>query len=211
MALKIHPSQPQQKTNPMKKLFPVIIAAFALAAFNAKAQQQAGDLAIQFSGNYNSQTIEFDGTRIKSYFGNVYIKLGKFFTPNLELGVKPNVFFSPEVEQNPRDPKKPKTTLKTRAGFGIYGSYSFLTADGKFMPYAGAEIGYLPVSEDATVNLGPYAGIKYFVTEKINVDANINYLINLASTYGNEFTDVSISPLFQFNIGVGVIIGKLNP
>jgi outer membrane protein W len=191
----------------MKILYTI---AFVLLTHCLLAQQQAGDLSIQFSGNYISQRIVIDNKTTKIYAGSIYLKFGKFFTPNIELGVKPNLFFSPRIETNPRDPNDTKTKLKTTLGLGLYGAYSFLTADGKFMPYCGVEVNYLPSGDEATVNLGPYAGVKYFVTERINIDANINYLINLASTYGNETRDLGleIKPLFQFNIGVGVIIGK---
>lgn len=185
------------------------------ASFAASAQQEQGDLSIQFSGNFTSQTIEYrdfnnDGFKTKLVSGNIYVKIGKFFTPNIEMGVKPNIYFSPKITANTREPGKPKTTLKTTVGFGLYGTYSFLTADAKFMPYGGAEVNYIPVGSEATVNLGPYVGVKYFVTETINIDANINYLVNLASTYGNEVRGLDISPLLQFNLGIGVIIGKRN-
>jgi len=191
----------------MKKVYALVLSLIAFASYG---QQQAGDLSIQFSGNYSTSKVEYDGIKVKNFFGNIYVKVGKFFTPNLELGLKPNVFFTPKVKAND-DPKKTKYSLKTDFGLGLYGTYSFLLPNGKFLPYAGAEINYLPIQDDASVNLGPYAGVKYFLTEKINIDANLNCLINLASTYGNDFTDVEFSPTFQFNIGIGVIISKDNP
>ena len=80
----------------MKKL--TVIGAFLVIALSVHAQQQQGDLAIQFSGNYFSQNVTFNDTKIKSFGGNIYVKLGKYFTQNLELGVKPNVGFFPETE-----------------------------------------------------------------------------------------------------------------
>jgi len=188
----------------MKKL---MLVAVSLIAFTAQAQQEKGDLAIQFSGNYYSQTVNSGSTEIKTYGGNIYMKIGKFFTQNVEMGVKPNVTFFPDQESKIVDGKiVTKTKLKSNVGFGIYGTYSFLTADAKFMPYAGAEISYVPSGEESTVNLGPYAGVKYFVTEKINLDANMSYLMNLGSSYE---TDVNIGGMFTFNVGVGIILGKL--
>ncbi|HZX73194.1 MAG TPA: outer membrane beta-barrel protein [Cyclobacteriaceae bacterium] len=189
----------------MKKL--ILIAFSILTAFAAHAQQEKGDLAVQFSGNYYAQTVTSGTTDIKTYGGSIYMKLGKFFTKNVEMGVKPNVTFFPDIESKIVDGKiVTKTTLKSNVGFGIYGTYSFLTADAKMMPYAGAEISYVPSGTESTINLGPYAGLKYFITEKINLDGNMSYLINLGSSYE---TDVSIGGLFTFNIGVGIIIGKI--
>ena len=190
----------------MNKIYVLIL--FAVLSSEVYAQQQAGDLSIQFSGNYFSQSIEYNNIKRKAFSGNVYVKLGKFFTQNIEMGLKPNIFFTSKEKANPNDASDVKYSLKTTFGLGLYGTYSFLTADGKFLPYGGAEVNYLPFQDDATVNLGPYIGCKYFVTEKINIDANLNYLINLASTYGNSVRGLDISPTLQFNIGIGVIISK---
>ena len=192
----------------MKKL--TVIGAFLVIALSIHAQQQQGDLAIQFSGNYFSQNVTFNDTKIKSFGGNIYVKLGKYFTQNLELGVKPNVGFFPETESEIVDGEiESETKLKANFGFGIYGTYSFLTADAKMMPYGGAEISYVPSGDESTVNLGPYAGVKYFLSEKINIDANLSYLLGLGSTYG-QADNVKIGGLLNFNLGIGVILGKIN-
>lgn len=191
----------------MKKLF-VIVAL--LAFISANAQQQKGDLAIQFSGNYFSQKVTVNDTEIKFFGGNIYVKLGKYFTQNLELGVKPNIAFFPKGETKTVGGKtETKYKLDANFGFGIYGTYSFLSNDGKMLPYAGAEISYVPSGDESTVNLGPYAGVKYFLSEKINVDANLSYLLGLGSTYGTS-DDVKIGGLLNFNLGIGVILGKIN-
>jgi hypothetical protein len=191
----------------MKKL---LLVALSVIAFTAHAQQEKGDLAIQFSGNYYSQKIDFGTTEFKSFAGNIYLKVGKFFTPNIELGVKPNVSFFPEFDSKIVDGKiVSKQKLRSNVGFGVYGTYSLLTADAKFMPYAGGEISYVPSGDESTINFGPYVGVKYFLTEKVNIDGNMSYLVNLGSTYANQ-NDINIGGLFTFNIGVGVILGKLN-
>lgn len=188
----------------MKKLS-VIVALLAFFV-SANAQQQQGDLAIQFSGNYFSQKVTVNDTDIKTFGGNIYVKLGKYFTQNLELGVKPNIAFFPKTEVEGTTIKQ---KLDANFGFGIYGTYSFLSNDGKMLPYAGAEISYVPSGEESTVNLGPYAGVKYFLSEKINVDANLSYLLGLGSTYGQS-DNVKIGGLLNFNLGIGVILGKIN-
>lgn len=175
------------------------------------AQQKAGDLALQFSGNFVTQRFEIDNVPSRVIQGNIYVKIGKFFTQNLEMGVKPNLFFSPDIKVNTKDPTKNQTTIKTNVGFGLYSAYSFLTANGKFNPYGGAEVNYQPTGDEAFVNLGPYVGIRYFVTERINIDTNLNWLINLGSTYGNSVRNsgLEISPALNLNIGVGVVLGKI--
>jgi hypothetical protein len=176
------------------------------------AQQKKGDLSLQFSGNYYSQRYTIRNDVTKFGFGTIYVKMGKYFTPNLELGVKPNVNFLLFTETTPAtdtEPKKRETVFTTNVGFGLYGTYSFLTKDGKFLPYLGAELNYAPVNNEATINLGPYAGAKYFVTERINIDANLSFLLNLGSTVEEPRGDYEVGPLFTYNIGIGVLLGKL--
>src|SRR6186997_1138184 len=111
----------------MKKL-PILLAL--MVSLTVYAQQEKGDLAIQFSGNYYSQKITVKGETQRSLFGNIYVKVGKLFTDNLELGVKPNVNFTLVKEYDfSQDNPKPKEKVVTNVGFGIYGTYSFLTSD----------------------------------------------------------------------------------
>jgi len=178
-------------------------------AFTSFAQQEKGDFSIQFSGNYFSQKIEVAGFSLNTSSGNIYLKLGKFVSQNLELGIKPNLSFQPG-----------RSGLETAGvdvslGFGSYGTYSFLTEDAKGMPYLGAEINFSPAGKDAngdsqmTINAGPYGGFKYFLNEKVNLDVGFNYMFNLASNLDSTL-DTKIGGLFMFNIGVGVILGKVN-
>jgi hypothetical protein len=194
----------------MKNIFTLCALVVSLSAFG---QQQKGDLSIQFSGNYYQQRYVFDKQSYRFGIGNVYLKVGKYFTENIELGLKPNASFSmmtTEVTSKTGEVTDTKNKFTTNLGFGIYGTYSFLTANGKFLPYAGAELAYAPIDDEKAINLGPYAGVKYFVTEKINVDANLSWLMNLGSTSEKSRDDYAVKPMVNFNIGIGVLIGKLN-
>ena len=182
----------------MKKLLTLLLLFVTAACL---AQQEKGDLSIQFSGNYFSRKIKFDGEDYGYSAGNIYVKVGQFFTPNLEMGVKPNIMFYTETEGSGDSAKK---KLKTNVGFGLYGTYSYLMPDGKMIPYAGAEINYVPSGKESTMNLGPYVGLKYFLRENINIDANLNYGITLGSSFGEG--DLDIGGLWMFNVGIGVII-----
>ena len=185
----------------MKKILTLLSVCLSLGCF---AQQQKGDLSIQFSGNYFSQKGKVGDTDYQISYGNIYVKIGQFFTPNVELGVKPNVMFY--LEDDSEDSKK--KNLKMNVGFGLYGTYSYLTADGKMVPYAGGEVNYIPYGKESTINLGPYAGVKYFLRENVNIDANVNYSINVGSSFGSQ--DVDFGAALLLNVGIGVLIGNLN-
>ena len=190
-----------------------ILGLIVVVIAPVSAQQQKGDLSIQFSGNYSTQKTKYPTYTQKYGNGTIIVKVGKYFTQNLELGVKPNIFFTLLTEApvtSGSDEKKAKTTFKTNVGFGLYGAYSFLLPNGKLLPYCGAELNYAPFVDEATINLGPYVGAKYFITERVNIDANLNWLINLGSTFEFSKDNYEISPLVNFNVGVGVLLGKLN-
>jgi hypothetical protein len=194
----------------MKNTFTLLFLFVTLSVYS---QQQKGDLSIQFSGNYFSQRIKFSNYSSRFGAGSINVKVGKFFTDNLELGVKPFVTFTlftePPVTTG-SDRRSAKTTFESNVGVGLYGAYSYLLPSTKFLVYGGAEINYSPVDEEATINLGPYVGGKYFITERVNLDANLSWLINLGSTYETPKDEYEIRPLINFNIGVGVLLGRLN-
>jgi hypothetical protein len=195
----------------MKNILTLCALVVTMSAF---AQQQKGDLSIQFSGNYNKQRYTIDDFKYNFGGGNIYLKVGKFFTTNLELGLKPNVAFGLTTEEtyskSTGEVTKTKSKLATSLGFGVYGTYSFLSNNGKFLPYGGAEFSYLPVGKEKMINLGPYAGLKYFISEKINLDVNLSWLTNLGSTIEEPKGFYTVGPAFTCNVGIGVLIGKLN-
>jgi hypothetical protein len=163
----------------MKK---IIVLALIVISTTAFAQQEKGDLNVTFSGTYMS----YSGFN----FGQVYGKAGYYITKSIEVGAKPQLLFGKGF---------------TGFGFGGYGTYNFLTADAKLVPYAGAELSYFTVASLSQTNLGIYGGSKYFLTERLNVDAGLNLAFNLANN-----SDVNLGTIFQFQVGVGFILGNLN-
>jgi hypothetical protein len=73
-----------------------------------------------------------------------------------------------------------------------------------------SKLAYAPIDDERAINLGPYLGVKYFVTERINVDANLSWLLNLGSTSEEPRDQFLVKPMWNYNIGIGVLIGKLN-
>ncbi|HCW05879.1 MAG TPA: hypothetical protein DGG95_00745, partial [Cytophagales bacterium] len=91
----------------------------------------------------------------------------------------------------------------------FFANYSFLTSDAKFVPYAGAHIqlsalkvqsvdpltGNSTSTTKTSVGFGFRAGIRYFLTENVNID------VGPRISFGDQSS-------FIFAAGVGVIIGK---
>jgi hypothetical protein len=159
----------------MKKLAFILIL---LAHFNlVSAQVEKGDLSA-------TTNLVFTSTE-GSTFGLFFLKGGYFVSEHVEVGSSLQLFFIPD---------------ETGVGFGPYGTYNFLTADGKLLPYAGAQFSLFSLGDTNMNSFGLYGGSKYFLTEAVNVDAGII----LAQGFG----DVD-GFIFTATIGIGVILGKL--
>lgn len=167
----------------MKKLF---LFAFALVMSTvAFSQVEKGDISGTASLTFNSQMPD-GGDNVNST--TLYLRGGYFFTNNIEAGLTFFVMGSGDV---------------TATGVGPYAVYNFLTAGGKFLPYAGANFYNFNLGVegvDAINQLGAVGGFKYFVTEVVNIDTSLNY-----TTWLGDFKGSALS----LNIGIGINFGAL--
>lgn len=155
----------------MRKL--IILLSFMIVASGAMAQQQKGDIQIQAQGSYFSN--EFID------FGFLYFNASKFVTDNIEIGVSPQFSFS----------------TVTTVTLSVFSNYSFLTADAKAVPYLGAGFSIYDLGSDtSTSGFTLKGGLRYFVTERVNID------------FGPSVIFLSGSNLFVINAGLGYIFGK---
>lgn len=169
----------------MKRFFTFLLVIFSVHAF---AQVEKGDVTLSFNGSYTK-------TGDVAKFGLINAKIGKYFTQNVEAGIKPQFQFA---------------DASTGAGIGVYGTYNFLTSGGKLLPYLGGELSTLSQTPDegdsfSQTDFGLYAGTKLFMTEALNVDFGLNILTNVSNS-----ADIDLGTTVMFNIGIGFIIGKLN-
>ncbi|CAN5317351.1 hypothetical protein BH09BAC3_BH09BAC3_11650 [soil metagenome] len=155
----------------MKKLFALILFTSVISA--ASAQQQAGDYQVQAQFAYYS----FSGLS----YGTLYLNGSKFITDHIEVGISPQLTFSTETTFN----------------LSFYGNYNFLTKDAKMVPYAGASIFLIDLgSENSDAGFGLKGGLRYFLTERVNIDA------------GPQVVFAGGETLFVFTAGLGFIFGR---
>lgn len=169
------------------------------------AQVAKGDREFQFSGSFFTTT----GTDVAFSSGNIQFKIGSYVTDNIEIGVAPTLTISTTPTFDPVTFAQENETNAT-LGLGFFGTYSFLSEDAKSMPYFGLQWfipdisgNEDPITGDITVQsfLGINGGIKYFITEQINIDFGANYLTGIgSSTEGGTI-------LLQ--IGLGIILPKI--
>ncbi len=160
----------------MKKLLIIMVLLMAVSA--AYAQVEKGDINLSGSLSY-TKFPKIDG------MGQFDAKVGYFFSSNIEAGTTIQLFFAGG---------------ETGFGLGPYASYNFLTQDAKLMPYAGAGFSFFTFSSMTSTSVGLNGGVKYFLTEKINIDTGI--------TLQQSFGDFD-GTMFMARIGIGFIMGKL--
>jgi len=196
------------------KLFALILLCFF--GYNASlAQVQKGDDVLGLAASFNTQAsspTSFEVTGQLSY--------ERYLSRRVALGVGPFITMITS-----------KGSLTGRFGGNLFCNYGFITGDGKFYPYLGilASISQsvstidskpggttdsgtkLPDAGNTTIGFygaGAKAGAKYFVTERINLDLNVNYSTNFYSTVNGEQQDIGTGGIVQVFFGVGVIVGR---
>jgi hypothetical protein len=156
----------------MKKQILLILAFALMFSAPALAQQEKGDFQLQAQGSYYNFA-GFDG-------GYIFLNASKFVTQNIEVGASPIINISTETTVN----------------LSFFSNYNFVLENAKMVPYAGVQLMFynLGSSFGSETGFGLKGGLRYFITEKVNVDIgpNINFL--------------SGSTLFYFNAGLGFII-----
>ncbi|MGC4022385.1 MAG: hypothetical protein QM734_10765 [Cyclobacteriaceae bacterium] len=174
----------------MKKILSLILMTGV--TFAVSGQQQKGDIQAQAQFSYTSMTVSVSGSSQTVSIGQLYMNASKFITDNVELGVSPILSFVKYSGDS-------QTSLK----FSAFANYSFLTDNAKLVPYAGGQLivdtGAIDVDtgkQKTALGFGIKGGLRYFVTENINVDMGPSY-----SFYSN-------TNLLIFNIGLGYLFKK---
>lgn len=190
----------------------VIILFSALFFNNAFSQVQKGDFNIGLSSSFTTQSGSPQNINITGL-----LSVERFFTNNISVGLAPLLTIITA-----------KSSLTSIYGVNVFGNYNFLTKGAKFLPYVGlvASINQSISNQDSktgqngnqvvdsgntTVSfygIGGKAGAKYFLTERINLDANVNYATNLSSRVNGEELPIGEGGQLQLFFGLGVVLGK---
>lgn len=170
----------------------VLLLLFA-AAPPLCAQQQAGDVELQFTGSILS-TIGQD--RGSSTSGIFQAKAGYFLTDRVEIGGFPSLTFTRTTIRPPGWPDVPEETVsESKLGMGLFGAYSFLAADASTVPYLGGQLYRIDLTDDDESGwAGVNAGLKFYVGATTAFDVGGNLLWNLGDEGGTLL-------LFQMGLG----------
>lgn len=183
----------------------LMTAAFTCALTTAFSQVQKGDSNI----GINTQISSIVGLDAANASGTINFSYQYFVTDNISLGAGPLISFNTQDE-----------ITSTTVGLNLFGNYNFLLSNGKTMPYLGAQFtitnSYTDIDASSYTDvtnrsLGANAGIKYFISERVNLDGNLSYTSILSTTIETESTSTEVDGeggLLQFTFGLGVILGK---
>lgn len=168
----------------MKKL--VLFVSALIVSTVAFSQVEKGD--VSGTANVSFTNMKAEGTDAIT-MAQFNLRAGYFFTQNIEGGLTLSITNAADI---------------TSTGIGPYAVYNFLTADAKFLPYLGANFLNFNTGvdgADAINQVGGFGGVKYFLTEVVNVDASLNYTTWLGDYSGSSLT---------FNLGIGINFGALS-
>jgi len=183
----------------------------------AQAQVQKGDDIIGFSSSISTQSAS-----TSSISATVLLSYERYLTRKIAIGVGPYMTIITD-----------RGSLVGIFGGNLFMNYGFITGDGKLYPYLGiigsvsqsistADTQFqsttpgtpdknIASSGNSTVSFfgaGAKAGAKYFMTERINLDVNVNYATNISSVVNGDKVDIGKGGVIQVFLGIGVIIGR---
>lgn len=185
---------------------------FICVATEICAQVQRGDMNVGFSSSVTTQSGSLRNMNITGL-----LSAERYLTNSVSVGLAPLLSIITS-----------EGSLTSVYGLNIFGNYNFLTKGAKFLPYVGLlgsinqSISNLDSRADQNGNqivqsgnttvsfygMGAKAGTKYFLTERINLDANINYATNLSSKINGEQLSFGEGGQIQLFFGLGVILGR---
>ncbi len=144
-----------------------------------QAQQQQGDLEFRFSGSVFSTVGQEGG----SFTAGIVQASGSYFVSDrVQVGAFPSLVFSrTEVEL----PGGEDVTSDTRLGLGLFGKYSFLAEDATTVPYVGAQLYRIDLTnENETGWAGLTGGVKLYLDRTTALDLGANVLAGIGQSDG---------------------------
>lgn len=191
----------------MKLLLPLSLCLLVFTLSTANAQVQGSDQNLGFGFDMNSISGGSKDTRV-----NLYLSYSYFITKNLSVGFGPRFSWGRSKESDTVAVAKSNTI-----GYNVFLNYSFLTDGGFVLPYFGGQYTKLVQKQAGnddpfvTNSVGGNVGLKFFITERLNVDNNfsITRVISQNETLDDLGVDAD-GTVMQINVGLGYIIGRKN-
>jgi hypothetical protein len=179
-------------------------------------QVEKGDNILGFAASVSTQSASPTNLTITGVFS-----YERYLSQQWAIGIAPSVTSITA-----------KSSLATEFGVNVFGNFGFITGGGMLYPYIGllASVNQRISSDDtqpqtSQVNTnkqvsdsgnsttsffggGAKVGLKIFVSERINIDFNLNYSANISAAVNGESIDPGDGGIIQAFAGIGVMLGK---
>ena len=183
------------------KSFNLFLVFVFLAVIHSQGQVQKFDQSLGFGLDVSSFGGDANQTTTNFYFNYTF-----YFTKNISVGVGPRFGWSNSSDQK-----------SSTIGYNGFINYSFLTKGGFVLPYFGAQFSQLSQKQGGsddkfvTNSVGGNVGIKFFLTERLNIDNNLSFTRIISGSDATKELDLDVDgSIIQLNIGLGYIIGRKN-
>jgi hypothetical protein len=159
-----------------------LAALFVLPAIlvtPAGAQQEQGDMELQFAGVLFGTVGQDDISVTQGVF---QAKVGYQVTDRVQVGGFPSLLIQ---RTRVGTGQVAQTDTDTKLGMGVFAVYSFLAEDAVTVPYLGGQAYRIDVTDqDETGWVGVTGGFKFYLSPRTAFDAGANYLIGLGDSGG---------------------------
>lgn len=183
----------------------VAILAFTLVASSAFAAGIGkGAKEIGAFGSISDTTMEFDGAESESLSATVQANFGYFVTDGLQVG---GAVFNQQSKDEFTSGGTTSESETSTMGLDGFAKYHFYKKGQTVVPYVGAQLGYVSStttddegneSDGTAISYGAMGGAKFFVSESVSFNAELNYkLYELDFDFGGttataDVTDLSV-------------------
>ncbi|MEQ8925900.1 MAG: outer membrane beta-barrel protein [Fulvivirga sp.] len=182
------------------KIACICLFMLLLCTIESAAQVQKGDSNLGLGFDTNSLSGDNGESRT-----NIFLNYTYFIGKRISLGVGPRFGWLKDANDQ----------KSNSIGYNVFLNYAFVSESGIAMPYFGGQ--FTKVSQKSegnddplvTNSIGGNIGIRFFLTERLNLDNNFSYTRVIS---GNDtLDDLGIDAdgtVIQLNVGLGYILGK---
>jgi hypothetical protein len=183
------------------KCIPLILFFFLCTVAQSIGQVEKSDQSLGFGLDVTSLGGDSEQTTTNFVFNYTY-----YITKNISVGVGPRFGWSKSGDQK-----------SSTIGYNGFVNFSFLTKGAFVLPYVGAQFTQITQKQQGrddpfiTNSGGGHVGIKFFLTERLNIDNNFSFTRIISGSGATEELDLNVNgSVIQLNIGLGYIIGRKN-
>ncbi len=191
----------------MKKSYLIILSLLVAGlSYSSYGQVQKSDKNLGFGFDVSSLGGDAEESRTNMFFSYTH-----FISNRVSLG------FGPRFGWNTTTDASGEESKNNTIGYNFNLNYSFVSDNGFALPYLGLQYTNLRQKQEGnddpfvTTSIGGNIGIRFFVTERLNIDNNFSITRIISNNDAlDEFGFDVDGTVLQLNVGLGYIVGRKN-